>query len=80
MWVVKIVVYGWSDSADVYGVYSNLALAGCAAMQAIENGPDLLTFIRFEEPWGYRFMLTAHTYGDSWHYGEIEIGRVTLND
>lgn len=84
VYVVKSIVYGYRDHVDVYGVYSNLALAGRAAMQfinyAMMQDPELIiTFDRFEESWGYYFDLAAHTNGDVWQYGQIEIGRVTVN-
>ena len=84
VYVVKSIVYGYRDHVDVYGVYSNLALAGRAAMQfinyAMMQDPELIiTFDRFEESWGYYFDLAAHTNGDVWQYGQIEIGRVTFN-
>lgn len=84
VYVVKSIVYGYRDHVDVYGVYSNLALAGRAAMQfinyAMMQDPELIiTFDCFEESWGYCFDLAAHTYGDVWQYGQIEIGRVTVN-
>jgi len=84
VYVIKTTVYGYPDYVDVYGVYSNLALAGRAAMQfinyAIMQDPELaITFKRYEESWGYLFLLKAHTYGDTWQYGEIEIGRMTVN-
>lgn len=84
VYVVKSIVYGYHDRIDVYGVYSNLALAGRAAMQfinyAMMQDPELIiTFDRYEESWGYYLDLTAHTNGDVWQYGQIEIGRVTVN-
>ena len=84
VYVVKTTVYGYQDYVNVHGVYSNLALAGRAAMQFIDYAtmqPDFtITFDRYEEPWGYSFPLVAHTYGDAWQYGEIEIDRVTVNE
>ena len=87
VYVVKTTVYGYQDHVDVYGVYSNLALAGRAVMQFINYAnlqPDIvITFDDcYEEPWGYSFPLTAYMYGDRWgnEYGEIEIGRVTVNE
>lgn len=87
VYVVKSIVYGYHEQVDVYGVYSNLALAGRAVMQAINyammQDPDLfITFTRNEEPWGYSFSLTSHIFGEKWpnDYGEIEIGRVTVNE
>lgn len=85
VYVVKTTVYGYRDYVDVYGVYSNLALAGRAVMQFINYAtmqPDLfITFDCYEEPWGYSFPLTAYSYGDKWSndYGEIEIGRMIVN-
>jgi len=86
VYVVKTTVYGYRDHVNVYGVYSNLALAGRAAMQFIDYAnmqPDInITFNRFEEPWGYSLTLDAYSYGDRWSndYGEIEIERVTVNE
>lgn len=86
VYVVKTTVYGYRDHVDVYGVYSNLALAGRAAMQFIDYATmqlDLfITFDCYEEPWGYSFPLTAYMDGDKWSndYGEIEIGRVIINE
>lgn len=85
VYVVKSTVYGYRDHVDVYGVYSNLALAGRAVMQFINYAtmqPNLfITFDCYEEPWGYSFPLTAYSYGDKWSndYGEIEIGRVIID-
>lgn len=79
VWVVKIYDYE-SSNVDVYGVYSNLALAGRAAIQSIQDywgGPT--TFIRFEEPWGYKFQIKVIGNG-LWDCQEIEIGRVTINE
>lgn len=85
VYVVKIIRYGYgtdSDTVDVYGVYSNLALAGHAVTMIIDdanaNG-DILTYARFEKPWGYLFQLYILGNG-KWDYGEIEIGRVTLDE
>ena len=85
VYVVKITHYGYgtdSDTVDVYGVYSNLALAGHAVTmivnEAAANG-DALTYVRFEEPWGYLFQLYVLEDG-KWDYGEVEIGRVTVNE
>lgn len=85
VYVVKIIRYGYgtdSDTVDVYGVYSNLALAGRAVTMIVNdanaNG-DPLTYVRFEKPWGYFFQLYVLEDG-KWDYGEIEIGRVTLNE
>lgn len=84
VYVVKSTVYGYRDHVDVYGVYSNLALAGRAVMQfinyAMMQDPELIiTFNHYEESWGYSFPLTARSYGDVWQYGEIEIGRMIVN-
>lgn len=86
VWVVKITSYQYIENqVDVYGVYSNLALAGKAAIDAINYAtmqcPNcFFTFTRFEEPWGYRFALIAHSYGETWQEGEIEIGKMILNE
>ena len=86
VYVVKTTVYGYHDHVVVYGVYSNLALAGRAAMQFINlvmKQPNLtITFDYYEEPWGYSFPLTAYMDGDIWsnEYGEIEINRVTVDE
>jgi hypothetical protein len=79
MWVVKIYDYE-TDNTDVYGVYSNLALAGRAVIKSIQNywgGPT--TFVRFEEPWGYKFQIKEIDNG-LYDCQEIEIGRVTVNE
>jgi len=83
VYVVKTTMY--SDQTDVYGVYSNLALAGHAAMQFINcemmhNPGFVITFNYYEEIWGYWFTLTGRTCGDVWQCGEIEISRVTVNE
>lgn len=91
VYVVKITDYDEPENADVYGVYSSLALAGRAAMQALkcrqnkENSYDFydplyFTFLRYEEPWGYSFDVRGHCLNNSWQFGIIEIGRVTLNE
>lgn len=86
VYVVKITHYGYgtdSDTVDVYGVYSNLALAGRAVTMIVDDAKangDALTYVRFEEPWGYLFQLYVLEDGDKWDCGEIEIGRVTLNE
>lgn len=85
VYVVKITRYGYgtdSDTVDVYGVYSNLALAGRAITMIVNDASangDTLTYARFEEPWGYSFQLYVLEDG-KWDYGEIEIGRVTVNE
>lgn len=85
VWVVKITHYGYStdpDTVDVYGVYSNLALAGRAVTMIVNDAAangDALTYVRFEEPWGYLFQLYVLEDG-KWDCGEIEIGRVTVNE
>lgn len=86
VYVIKITRYGYGtdpDTVDVYGVYSNLALAGRAVTmivnEATANG-DALTYVRFEEPWGYLFQLYVLEDGSKWDYGEIEIGRMTVNE
>lgn len=81
VWVVKTIVYGYHDNVDVHGVYSNLALAGRAAMQIVNQGPEIITFIRYEEPWGYSFDLEFRDDdGSWWQYGQIEIIRITVNE
>ena len=81
VYVVKTIAYGYRDHVDVYGVYSNLALAGRAAMQFINNDSSIITFTRYEEPWGYLFDLEFRDDdGSWWQYGQIEIGRVTVNE
>lgn len=85
VWVVKITCYGYGtdpDIVDVYGVYSNLALAGRAINMIVSNATangDALTYVQFEKPWGYFFQLYILGNG-KWDYGEIEIGRVTVNE
>lgn len=82
VYVIKITRYldGTDpDIVDIYGVYSSLAWAGHAIAQIIENADVLLTYSRFEEPWGYFFQLYELEGGEKWQYGEIEIGRVTIN-
>ena len=85
VYVVKITCYGYgtdSDTVDVYGVYSNLALAGRAVTMIVNDASangDSLTQVRFEKPWGYLFQLYVLEDG-KWDYGEVEIGRVTLNE
>lgn len=83
VYVIKITQYldGTDpDIVDIYGVYSNLAWAGHAVTQIIENADVLLTYSRFEESWGYFFQLYELHGGEKWQYGEIEIGRVTINE
>lgn len=86
VYVVKITRYGYGtdpDRVDVYGVYSNLALAGRAVTMIVDNAKangDALTYVRFEKPWGYFFQLYVLEGGNKWDYGEIEIGRVTVNE
>lgn len=85
VYVVKVTCYGYgtdSDTVDVYGVYSNLALAGRAVTMIVNNAKangDTLTYERFEKPWGYFFQLYV-LEDDKWDYGEIEIGRVAVNE
>lgn len=81
VYVVKTTVYGYHDHVNVYGVYSNLALAGRAAMKFIDDDSSVITFIRYEEPWGYLFDLDFRDeYGSWWQYGQIEIDRVIVNE
>lgn len=78
VYVVKIYDYETTNT-DVYGVYSNLALAGRAVIKAIENYcGGIATFIRFEEPWGYMFQIKEIDNG-LWDCQEIEIGRMIVN-
>ena len=80
VYVVKTIVYGYRDDVDVYGVYSNLALAGRAAMQFIDNDSSIITFTCDEEPWGYLLDLEFRdNHGSWWQYGQIEIGRMIVN-
>lgn len=85
VYVVKITRYGYGtdpDTVDVYGVYSNLALAGRAVTTIVndaEANGDALTYVRFEESWGYLFQLYVLGNG-KWDYGEVEIGRVTIDE
>lgn len=57
VYVVKITRYGYgtdSDTVDIYGVYSNLALAGRAVTIIVDDAKangDALTYVRFEKPW-----------------------------
>ena len=86
VWIVKIIhncSFGTSDDVDVWGVYSNLALAGRAAMQALkkysdENDDDIITFNYHVEPWGYYFEILAGS--DKWLHSEMEIVRMVVNE
>jgi hypothetical protein len=66
---------------DFLGAYSNLALAGRAVNQYIDqitiddNIPVRMSY-RSEEPWGYSFMLTD-SIGE---VATVEIIRTTLNE
>ena len=85
VYVVKITCYGYGTdphTVDIYGVYSNLALAGRAITMIVDDASangDTLTYVRFEKPWGYLFQLYV-LEGGKWDYGEIEIDRVTINE
>ena len=85
VWVVKVTCYGYgtdSDTVDIYGVYSNLALAGRAVTTILNDADangDALTYARFEKPWGYFFQLYVLENG-KYDYGEIEIVRTTVNE
>lgn len=84
VYVVKITCYGYgtdSDTVDIYGVYSNLALAGRAVTMIVNNANangDALTYVHYKKPWGYFFHLYVLCNG-KWDYGEIEIGRMIVN-
>ena len=83
VYVIKITQYSDGtdpDTVDIYGIYSSLAWAGHAVVQVIENADVLLTYSRFETSWGYFFQLYELRSGEKWQYGEIEIGRVTVNE
>lgn len=83
MYVVEDMVCGTSDCENVRGIYSNLALAARAVMQAIKeysNNDGAITFNYYAEPWGYYFEIIAHTYGDAWLCGEIKIIRMVVNE
>lgn len=71
--------YNYSE-VDVYGVYSNLALAGHAVIQAINNREELIIFKKYVMSWGYWFKLFVWEDEELLPYGEIEIGRVTVNE
>lgn len=85
VYVVKITRYGYGtdpDTVDVFGIYSNLALAGHAVTMIVDNATangDALTYVLYEKPWGYFFHLYVLENG-KWDYGEIEIQRVTVNE
>ena len=82
VWVVKIYDYE-TDNTDVYGVYSSLALAGRAVSMILDNAfsdGQLQTYQRFEKPWGYFFQLLGIDSEGTFQCGEIEVGRVTLNE
>ena len=86
VYVVKVTRYldgTDSDIVDIFGIYSNLALAGRAVVTIVDdayaNG-DFLTYECFEKPWGYFFPLYVFEDGDKWEYGDVEIGRVTLDE
>lgn len=78
VYVVKVFDYS-TATTEVYGVYSNLALAGRAVVNSLANLPFPTTFIRFEEPWGYLFQIREIDNG-TWDVQEIEIGRMTVNE
>jgi hypothetical protein len=86
VYVVKTTVYGYGtdpDTGDIYGVYSNLALAGRAVTMIVDNaradGDALIYEPVIEEPWGYVFQLCVLEDG-KWDYGEIEISRVIVDE
>ncbi len=81
VWVVKVFNYE-INHVDIYGVYSNLGLAGHAISMILDDarmGGEILTFTRFEEPWGYFFQIYRIESGKT-QIAEIEIGRVTLDE
>jgi hypothetical protein len=81
MYVVKELVCGTSDCADVRGIYSNLALAGRAVLQFIQeysNDSDIITFDYHAEPWGYYFEVLSSS--DKWLCGEFEIVSMVVNE
>lgn len=81
MYVVEEMVCGTSDCEDVKGIYSNLALAGRAVLQFIEeysNDSDIITFNYYAEPWGYYFEILSGS--DKWLCGEMEIIRMIVNE
>lgn len=66
---------------DFLGAYSNLALAGRAVNQyinriTIDDNISVRMFCRFEEIWGYSFLLTD-SIGE---IATVEIIRATLNE
>ena len=83
VYVIKMTCCGEED-AIIGGAYSNLALAGHAAMQYIneimKEDNVVITFRCYEEPWGYYLDLNERSYGDSWQFGTLEIIRVTVNE
>lgn len=81
MYLVEEMVCGTSDCENVKGIYSNLALAGRAVLQLIEeysNDSDIITFDYQAEPWGYYFEILSSS--DKWLCGEIEIIRMVVNE
>lgn len=76
---------------NVYGVYSNLALAGNAAMQCFRNMQDIkkvrynnnnvLTFRCIRESWGYTIVVFQHdiTTEKVTIFASIEIGKMELD-
>lgn len=82
MYVVQEVVCGTFDCAEVRGIYSNLALAGRAVLQFIQeysnDSDDIITFNYHAEPWGYYF--EALSGSDKWLRSEIAILRMVVNE
>ena len=82
VWVVKIFDYD-TGNTDVWGVYSNLALAGRAVASILDYALDdgrIETYVRFEESWGYFFQVYAIGSQGKTQVSEIEIGRVIVNE
>lgn len=76
----------------VYGVYSNLAIAGNAAMQCFRNMQDIkkifyendsyLTCYCVSKSWGYAISMYENDVktGEATFFGTIEIGKMYLNE
>lgn len=87
VYVVQSDLHRYYEPVNIEGVYSNLALAGKAAMDVIANevrdldgSKPVVIFECQEKPWGYLFFLSMYSKNSWWECGTIQIIRVTFNE
>ena len=83
VWVIKDEELVF-DSVDVYGVYSNRALAVRAVLTDMmarwrQTEPYYVYFTYDVRSWGYVFHIWSKTHLCDYQIARVEIGKVTVN-